>query len=304
MNRFMNGRSSQHGWMLLEVVIGTFILMMILSYITPILMQSKRHADVIQHRLQGLSWSEGFKDNLKAQWQTLVWNGCYGQTVSTIELGNSSSSNVPDRIKNKSLEKSSDWLKGKASDQCGTTQTVQGEEVEFYSSCKWKVNQSVVFSQCLAESYGWISKVSGSNITAQFNSITPNAEGNWPSGLLFRTEPYVWYVSKGKNSHMALWRTPLDSGNSLELWSGLKKIAIYPMLDSDLDGVLDELSTEYGEYPVAQLRAFWVEALVTHENCQDSQSLMHDYKNFRGETWHYNSRCDSIIDFIIPLSAF
>ncbi|MFT2109690.1 type II secretion system protein [Marinomonas sp. 2405UD68-3] len=304
MNQFVKIRSSQSGWVLFEVVISTAIIMILLSYTVPILIQSKDHSTVVQQRLLSLSWSEGFKDNVMAQWQSIVRNGCYSGAESIIEIGQFNSSQIPSRIKNKTLEKGSDWLKGGISGQCGSTQTINGNEFEFDSSCQWKTNQTVLFSHCEAEYQGWVSQVSGARITVQFNAIQPNSLGVWPSGALFRFEPYVWYVSKGKNGHAAFWRTPLRSGNSLELWSGVKKIAIYPMLDNDSDGVLDELSTEYGEYDRSKLNALWVEALVTFEDCTNAPSFpTSQYTTFRGDTWSYQSRCDSIIDFIVPLSV-
>lgn len=298
--------SSQTGWVLLEVMISTLIIMLLLTFMVPILHQAKQHNEIVQQRFQAQSWIEGFKDNLKAQWEKLAWFGCNSLSDITIEIGHSDAANLPSRVRNKAIQGKSDWMKASLLGECLDFHTIDKNTFTFSSDCKWKAKQEIVFSHCLAPRTGWVDSVSGAMVSIQLNETVDAAQTSMSSsGLLLSKQEFVWYLAQGKGEHMSFWRAPLASGNALELWSGIKQIAIYPLLDLDFDGRLDELSTEYGKYTASSLKAIWVESLVVYENCKTkTNDPLIKYKNFRGDTWIYNGRCEFVADFIVPLSVF
>jgi hypothetical protein len=304
MNKNQKMKSQQQGWMLFEVMVATIIMMLLLSLIVPILSQAKQHHSIVQQRFQAQAWIEGFKDNLVAQWGKMFWKGCGNWPGHTITISPYDSVNLPQRIKNKSLQAHSDWIQGRLLGECLSLHTLNELEFEFSSECNWKVNQKIAFSHCHVPHYGWVESIKGKKVGVHLNSPSNALDIEYPlSGMILSNKPFVWYLAKGKSSQTSLWRTPLDSGNSLELWSGIKYLAVYPMLDTNMDGILDELSTEYGSFSVDSIRAFWVESLVTYENCKpDKNNPVQTYKTFRGDTWVYDSRCTFLTDFIVPMN--
>lgn len=306
MKKRLRMKSKKRGWMLFEVMIATIMMMVLFSLIVPILTQAKQHNSIVQQRFQAQAWIEGFKDNLAAQWEKLFWRGCGNWPSNTITISPSNASNVPQRIKNKSLQAHSDWVQGRLLGECLSLETISGQEFEFSSACNWKVNQQIMFSHCRASYTGWVESVKGERVGIHLNAPVNVLDTEYPlSGLILSNKPFVWYLAKGKSAQTSLWRTPLDIGNSLELWSGIKHLAVYPMLDINMDGILDELTTEYGEYSVESIQAVWVESLVAYENCTPNQNnSLQPYKNFRGDIWYYDSRCEFLADFIVPLNVF
>ena len=125
------------------------------------------------------------------------------------------------------------------------------------------------------------------------------------SGILESQDGFYWYLSPGKNGGTAFWRTPEESGNSLELLNGIERLAIFPLLDENNDGSVDTLVTNYGDFSLKALRGLWIEYQYVLDDCQSERGvqLEQSYLSMRSETWSYTSPCQNIGNQIIVLKG-
>jgi type II secretory pathway pseudopilin PulG len=290
--------SGNRAFILLEVLIGLSLIAMLLSFAVPIVQQQlSLHQKQLQYA-QGQAFVAGFKDNIQAQWQKLRWQGCHQWDTGYIEIGQGKAS-APDRIKNKSLPLQSDWLSAYEMGQCAASLQLAGEETVWLTNCSLDVGQAVLFAGCSDAAMGTVQSIYQNNVILAFPETLQNNENKWPSGSVISLEPFVWYLARGKNGQTAFWRTPIISGNSLELWSGVGYLAVYPMVDHDSDGRVDELSTVYGHYPVATVKGVWVEIIVTLEGCLSQSQGEQTYMTLRQQIWTYDPQCAFPMDFMV-----
>ena len=161
------------------------------------------------------------------------------------------------------------------------------------------------FSSCESYFPGQILSVSAqhSRIELIGGELVEDAIGQ--SGIIESQDEFYWYISEGKGGQNAFWRTPRESGNSLELWSGIERLSVFPLLDDNLDGRVDALDTGYGQFSLAKVRGLWVEYQYRLHDCKSERDtqLAQDYRSMRGETWRYFSPCQGVGNQIIVLKG-
>ena len=298
-------KGQQGGWVMAELMLAIAIVMLLSASLLPILLQTQQSQQQQMTYLQSQTWVASFKDHLTAQWQRLVWQGCSLASNQMLSFGNMQRIK-PTRITSKKVVAASDWLQATDLGYCRTSQTLS-PTISFNSRCQWREGQAVRFSQCQNQYMGTVISSNKDQQTIELalpSSLTfPLADTAEKTGILLSEEPYIWYLATGKSGQAAFWRTPMLSGNSLELWNGVQQIALYPLLDTDQDGKLDQLSTQYGDYSIAAVKAIWVEVMVSLDGCQSPTDVEpYEYLTFRGDVWPYFPPCHYISDFLVPLT--
>jgi type II secretory pathway pseudopilin PulG len=244
--------------------------------------------------------------HFKAQWTRLVPANCSDDDdlFLTIQSGASK----PDRLSSRTVMENSDWLRGVDYGSCRASVTVSENPFETALDCHWKAGDSMTFSNCATSYSGQVLSVTSTKSTIQLDDdFTLESSGSLirQSGVIESQDGFYWYLSPGKDGWTAFWRTPEESGNSLELWNGVERLTVFPLLDEDNDGVVDTLTTDYGDYSLQSLRGLWVEYQYRLNDCKSSSGVQldQDYVSMRGDTWKYKSPCQGVGNQIIVLKG-
>lgn len=237
--------------------------------------------------------------HFKAQWARLVPANCSDDAdlFLTIQSGTSK----PDRLSSRTLIEDSDWLRGVDYGSCRASVTVSENPFETPLDCHWKAGDSMTFSNCATSVSGQVLSVTSTKSTVQLEEgFTLGL-----SGVLESQDGFYWYLSPGKDGWAAFWRTPEESGNSLELLNGVERLAVFPLLDEDDNSLVDTLDTGYGDYSLKNVRGLWVEYQYRLSNCKSSSGvqLEQNYVSMRGDTWSYASPCQGVGNQIIVLKG-
>lgn len=293
----MNQRRYLKGNLLIELLVVCGLIAVFLPFLViAIARMQERHllAQIYQdqHTIKA-----AIDAHFKAQWSRLLPASCAidESLYLTIESGMS----PPMRLVTRIVDKYSDWLQGVDHGLCRSSVTVRSNPMETSMACHWKAGDKANFSSCESHYKGQVLSVSSRK--SQIKLADDLAVGQ--SGILESEDGFYWYVSQGKDGSNALWRTPEESGNSLELWNGIERMAIFPMLDNNQDGLVDTLDTQYGRFPLKNLRGLWVEYQYRLSDCQVARDaeFLEEYHSMRGEKWHYYSPCQSVGNQIIAL---
>lgn len=293
----MNQRHSIKGSLLIELLVVCGLIALFLPFLV-MAMARMQERHLLAHTYQDQHTIKAAIDaHIKAQWERLLPVGCVidESLFLTIESGVS----PPIRLATRHIHKDSDWVKGVDYGLCRSSVTVRTNPLETAMTCHWKAGDSAIFSSCESHYKGHIFSESRSKSLIQLDSDLAIGQ----SGIIQSEEGFYWYLSEGKDGWNALWRTPEGSGNSLELWNGIERLAIFPMLDNNQDGFVDTLDTQYGRFPLAKLRGLWVEYQYRLSHCKIDRDVgfQTEYHSMRGETWHYDSPCQSVGNQIIVL---
>ena len=235
--------------------------------------------------------------HLKSQWERLRPAGC--RLDESLNVTIDSGMSPPMRLVTRVIDKYSDWLHGADFGLCRSSVTVKTNPMDSAMNCHWKAGDKANFSSCESNFKGEVLSVSAQKARIKLEDDLAIGQ----SGVLESEEGFYWYITDGKEGWNALWRTPAESGNSLELWNGIERMAIFPLLDNNLDGLADTLETRYGHFPLHKVRGLWVEYQYRLGDCiadRDTE-LLQEYHSMRGEKWHYYSPCQSVGNQIIVL---
>jgi len=247
-----------------------------------------------QHKLKA-----AIDAHFKAQWARLVPANCNDDADLSLTIQPGSSK--PDRLSSRTVMEGSDWLRGVDYGSCRTSITVLENPFETPLNCHWKAGDSMTFSNCSVNYSGQVLSVTSNKSTMQLDDDFILGQ----SGIIESQDGFYWYLSPGKDGWTAFWRTPEESGNSLELWNGVERFAVFPLLDEDGNGLVETLDARYGDYVLKSVRGLWVEYQYRLSNCKSSSGvrLNQDYVSMRGDTWHYVAPCQGVGNQIIVLKG-
>ncbi|ETX11034.1 hypothetical protein MUS1_11675 [Marinomonas ushuaiensis DSM 15871] len=308
MKRFKTHSFKAHlcGSLLVELLVVIVLVSLFLPFLVTALSRlqerhllAKTYQD--QHKVKA-----AIDAHFKAQWTRLVPANCNDD--ADVFLTINSGLFKPDRLSSRTVMDNSDWLRGVDYGSCRTSITVSKNPFDTPLDCHWKVGDSMTFSNCAASYSGQVLSVTSTKSTIQLDDdFTLELSGSLESqsGVIESQDGFYWYLSPGKDGLAAFWRTPEESGNSLELWNGVERLAVFPLLDENNDGLVDTLDTRYGDYSLKSVRGLWVEYQYRLSNCKSSSGVQLDqnYISMRGDTWHYASPCQGVGNQIIVLKG-
>ena len=293
----MNHRHNIKGSLLIELLVVCGLIALFLPFlVTAIARMQERHLLAQTYQDQH-TIKAAIDAHLKAQWARLLPASCAidESLYLTIESGMS----PPMRLAARRLDKESDWLQGVDYGLCRSSVTVRNNPMQTTMACHWKVGDSATFSSCEASYKGHVFSESTSKSLIQLESDLAIGQ----SGIIESEDSFYWYVSEGRDGWNALWRTPDEGSRSSELWNGFERFTVFPLLDKSQDGLVDTLDTQYGRFPLKDLRGLWVEYQYRLSDCKANRDaeFMQEYQSMRGETWHYSSPCQGVGNQIIVL---
>ncbi|OUR64027.1 hypothetical protein A9Q77_12215 [Marinomonas sp. 42_23_T18] len=292
--RYFSSPKKRSAYLLFELAISLLVLMVLMQFLFPLLANARHQSSDKIRLLDRLELKAAVMDHFQSQLAPLFFKACGNGNSDYIEIGRAID-NLPERISHKALLEGSDWLNASQNAQCNYPLTMTSLTPTLAYSCDWDVGDIVVFSSCNISAKGLITQVKSASTDFSFS----NAALLGASGIVLSQQGFIWYLADGKSDD-AFWRTPSLSGNSLELWSGITKLSIYPLLDLDDNGALDTLVSEYGVYQVSQLKGLWLELLVKQMPCRHQDTVsMEEYLNHRGDIWLYNARCEFPVSFVV-----
>ncbi|RBO82351.1 hypothetical protein [Marinomonas aquiplantarum] len=287
------------GGILFELLIACAVLGFCLPFMMNALRDSqdeqlKRHA-----YQQGQSLQSAIDAHFRSQWQRLRPAQC--QLNSEVFLTIQSTANAPERLSARALVAGSDWLLARDHGLCRGSLEVTENPLTVALDCHWKVGDPVRFSSCDRSVLGQVEGISSQG--AQVAFAAENLIGQ--SGVIASEDGFYWYLAAGKTGQSALWRSPEVSGNALELWNGIERLSILPLLDQDQNGFVDTLDTRYGHYALQQVRALWVEYQYRLGDCHLdlTETVPLSYLSMRGEEWQYHPPCQQVGNQIIDLQG-
>lgn len=299
----MSKRHNLHGSLIIELLVVCSLVALLLPFlVVALLRMQERHLLIKTYQDQQVI-KAAIDAHFQAQWSRLRPASCLidESLFLIIESGMS----PPLRLATRTIDKESDWLRAVDYGLCRGTVRVNGNPLDTSLSCHWKAGDSVRFSSCESYFPGQILSVSAqhSRIELIGGELVEDAIGQ--SGIIESQDEFYWYISEGKGGQNAFWRTPRESGNSLELWSGIERLSVFPLLDDNLDGRVDALDTGYGQFSLAKVRGLWVEYQYRLHDCKSERDtqLAQDYRSMRGETWRYFSPCQGVGNQIIVLKG-
>lgn len=298
----MTRHTTQRGSLLLELMVACAVLAIMLPLLIPSLWQLKTRHNLALTYLDQAAFRSALTAQFKAHWARLLPAGCSIDTGLRLTIG--SSSNVPARLSQRSMSNQSDWLEAIDYGACRISLDAIQDPIETTNSCDLSVGDRVRVTTCEASMQVQVTQSTNQKLKFNLPTSTGSSVLN-QTGILESQAGFYWYAGEGKIGQQALWRTPKISGNSLELWSGLKALAILPLMDEDADGLVDSIETRYGEYSLSKVRAVWVEYLYELDNCKASSQLTQPqyYQTMRGDQWEYFSPCQGVGNKIIVLNG-
>ncbi|NVK72065.1 hypothetical protein C0J08_06850 [Marinomonas sp. CT5] len=299
----MNCRRYLKGSLLVELMVICALIALFLPLLVTAIARMQDRQQLVETYQDQHSIKAAIEAHVQAQWSRLLPASCYVDESLFLTIGSGMS--PPIRLATRVVDKDSDWLMGVDYGLCRGSVNVQSNPVATTMSCHWKAGDNVTFSTCQSRHNAQVTSVTSKrslikieNQADQEGSI--NALGQ--SGIIESQDGFYWYISKGKDGWNALWRTPEESGNSLELWNGIERFTVFPLLDDNQNGMVDTLETRYGKFPLKDLRALWVEYQYRLNDCKlDRDTTISQYQTMRGETWHYFSPCQGVGNQIIVL---
>jgi len=312
----MDFHTSKHnGYLMVELLVSLVIVLVLMQFLLPLLNNSRNQMLSKMRVMDRIELKEAIVDHFQSQLAPILWRACgvasTGNAIENsvdnsemkntmlVQIGNSAGV-LPERLINKNIAQSTDWLMATQRGICRYSTRLSSLALTLPYSCSWDAGDEIVFEQCGGFSYGIVEKVTTTESHVKFSDESLLKEGNESdeNGVVVGHNPYIWYLNK-KERYTGFWRTPQISGNSLELWSGIEKLAIYPLLDIDLDGAFDTLATEYKMYSLAQLKGFWLELIVNDMRCNSTSVHDSNYQNHRGVSWSYNTDCAFPLQFMV-----
>jgi len=237
--------------------------------------------------------------HFQAQWARLVPANCALDDALFVTI--QSGELPPLRLASRTVSSGADWLKGTDYGLCRSAVTVSSNPFETTLSCHWKAGDKATFSSCDTYFSGQVVSVSSRKSTIKLTDDLAIGQ----SGVIESQDGFYWYVSPGKDGGDAFWRTPEESGNSLELLNGIERLSVFPLLDENGNGLVDSLDTRYGQFALKKLRGLWVEYQYRLSDCKSNRqkAFLQDYHSMREGIWHYSSPCQGIGNDIIVLDG-
>ena len=304
-------RSKIQGSLLLELLVVVLLISLFLPFLVSALGRLQERQLLAQTYQDQHKFKAAIDAHFSAQWARLVPANCSDNDALFLTIG--SGAFKPDRLSSRTVMADSDWLQGSDYGACRASITISENPFEITLDCHWKAGDSMTFSHCAASYSGQVLSVTSSNSTRQLEggfTFGGLLEGESDplesqSGVIESQDGFYWYLSPGKDSGTAFWRTPEESGNSLELLNGIERLAIFPLLDNGDSGSVDTLATGYGNFSLKSLRGLWIEYQYRLDDCHSERGVQLDqeYFSMRGETWHYRSPCQGIGNQIIVLKG-
>lgn len=293
----MNQRRYMKGSLLIELLVVCGLIALFLPFLVMAIARMQERHLLAQTYQDQHTIKAAIDAHLKAQWARLLPASCIidESLYLTIESGMS----PPVRLAARPVDKDSDWLKGVDYGLCRSSVIVNNNPMKTTMACHWKAGDRTTFSSCEANYKGQVLSESASKSLIKLEDDLAIGQ----SGIIESEDGFYWYLSEGKDGWNALWRTPQESGNSLELWNGIERFAVLPLLDDSQDGLVDTLDTRYGRFPLKSLRGLWVEYQYRLSDCKADRDadFQQEYRSMRGETWHYFSPCQGVGNQIIVL---
>jgi len=290
-------RSRAQGSLLMELLVVCLLISLFLPFLVRTISRLQDRHLLAQTYQDQRTFKAAIDAHFQSQWARLIPASCTDD--ASLSLTIQSGASVPNRLSSRIVSVDSDWLKGVDYGSCRIGMTVASNPFDVTLDCHWKNGDRAVFSSCDAYSMGQVTALSGNKRTIQLD----NANVIGLSGMLESEDGFYWYLSPGKNGGTAFWRTPEESGNSLELLNGIERLSIFPLLDSDDNGSVDTLETSYGDFSLKQIRGLWIEYQYRLDDCKSERGIELDqsYESMRGDTWHYSTPCQSVGNQIISL---
>lgn len=291
------------GFLMIELLVSLAVLMLLMSLLLPMVKSNRDQLDSKTEVIERIALKEAVVDHFQAQLSSILWRACANPTdkdidelvqqgAGWIEIG-TNTSELPERLTTKDLPNSTDWLQAYQRGICRYSIRIDALSEELPYTCSWDEGDEVLFEYCDDMALGMVENVSSTKTDVTFYDDAIVGE----MGTILSHDPYIWYLND-RSTYTAFWRTPQVTGNSLELWAGVEKLAIYPLLDTNSDGRMDTLSADYGAYALWQVKGFWLEVVVTDNSCDDEQTDS-SYNTHRGETWSYASDCSFPLQLVV-----
>ncbi|GAB3484612.1 type II secretion system protein [Marinomonas epiphytica] len=293
----------QSGMLLIEMLVVCALISIILPTLIQLTQSLLQQQTKAKYYLQTEQLKAALNDQFSAQWGRLKPAACSYPSHLGIHIANNR--DVPDRLKGRNLVSGSDWLAASDFGFCRLSlNSLLTHEVSLTNKCGWKSRQTIVFRSCIGSYSATLNTATSQKVTLQ----VVQSDALNQAGIFERDLAYYWYVGKGKEGTPALWRRPQIKGNALEIWNGLEKLAIYPFLDTSANGKVDGIATAYGQYPLTQVKALWVEYVYRLPSCSDddtqtNKATTYSYQTLRGEQWQFQPPCTQLGQHLIDLSG-
>jgi hypothetical protein len=293
----MNLRSHLKGSLLVELLVVCALIALFLPLLVTAIARMQERQLLAQTYQDQHIIKAAIDAHIKAQWSRLLSASCRMDEELFLTIG--SGALPPLRLASREVSKDSDWLKGVDYGLCRRSITLDENPIETAMDCHWKAGDRGTFSSCESYYHGQVLNVTTRKSVIDFGVDVTLGQ----SGIIESQDGFYWYVSTGKDGLNALWRTPEESGNSLELWNGVERIAIYPLVDNSSNGFVDTLETRYGNFSLTSIKGLWVEYLYQLSDCKQAGKMefQQQYQSLRGETWRYFSPCQGVGNQIIVL---
>ncbi|PYF83117.1 hypothetical protein DFP75_102207 [Marinomonas alcarazii] len=293
----MNLRQYLKGSLFVELLVVCALIALFLPFLVTALARMQERQLLAQTYQDQHIIKNAIRSHIKAQWARLLPASCRidERLFLTIESGDV----PPARLAAREVSKGSDWLKGVDYGLCRRSIMLDDNPIETTMDCHWKAGDKASFSSCESYYDGQVLNVTTRKSVIDFGVDVALGQ----SGIIESQDAFYWYVSTGKEGVNALWRTPEESGNSLELWNGIERIAVYPLLDSSGNGLVDTLETRHGEFSLTSIKGLWVEYQYQLSDCKMSgkTAFQQEYHSMRDEVWRYLSPCQGVGNQIIVL---
>jgi type II secretory pathway pseudopilin PulG len=292
-------KSKIQGSLLIELLVVVLLISLFLPFLVTALGRLQERHLLAQTYQDQHKFKAAIDAHFTAQWARLIPANCSdnGALFLTIKSGSSK----PDRLSSRTVMPDSDWLQGVDYGVCRTSMTVSENPFGMPLDCHWQAGDSVTFSNCIASFSGQVLSVTSAKSTIQLEADFILDQ----SGVIESQDGFFWYLSPGKDGGTAFWRTPEESGNSLELLNGIERFSVFPLLDKDDNGSVETLVTDYGNFSLKSVRGLWVEYQYRLDDCHSERGVQLDqeYFSMRGETWRYGSPCQGVGNHIVVLKG-
>ncbi|BDX03371.1 hypothetical protein MACH16_21190 [Marinomonas pontica] len=285
------------GSLLIELLVVCALIALFLPLlVTAFAQMQERHLLAQTHQDQR-AIKAAIDAHFQAQWARLRPASCRIDATLLVMIGSGTS--APSRLAARDVDETSDWLMGVDYGLCRGTTTVRENPLDVTLDCHWNAGDNVSFASCESNVKGQVFSTSARKSVIKLENDLVIGQ----SGIIESEDGFYWYLSEGMQGRKALWRTPDVSGTSLELWNGIERLSFFPLLDNSGNGMVDTLDTQYGAFPVTQLRGLWVEYLYRMDDCklETSTLIEQEYRSMRGDIWRYSSPCQGVGNHIVVL---
>lgn len=288
---------NRRGYLLWEVMASIAIVTAMMMVMMPMIQTFSQTVDAKHKVFNRIAVDRGLRDQLYAQWHRLGAFGCF-DAGRVIEIG--SSQNRPSRIPKTTHDRASDWISGADVGLCSGYGLTQESELMVRLPCSGiNTGDILQVSSCSAAEQ---TRVLGANKGVKTAQLA-NPHLFDRTVLVGTKKAFYWYVGKGKSGRNALWRKPSIAGNAVELFPGLFRMRLYPILDQDEDAIAETIAVQYGQFEVRQLKGLLIEYEYAIEQCARQLSLTKVYHTLRGDQWYYDASCHSIGKAMVVLGG-